>query len=67
MALLIFAAASASVIGLLPQQTKHHGMFLLFVFVLTGIVEFTTNTHLEAEMFPDEGFAHDDAHPLPVP
>lgn len=67
LALLIFAAASASVVGLLPQQTKYHGMFLLFVFVLTGIVEFTTNTHLETEMFPDEGFAHDDAHPLPVP
>eukprot|EP01119_Soliformovum_irregulare_P019382 TRINITY_DN6120_c0_g1_i3.p1 TRINITY_DN6120_c0_g1~~TRINITY_DN6120_c0_g1_i3.p1 ORF type:complete len:360 (-),score=103.07 TRINITY_DN6120_c0_g1_i3:17-1096(-) len=61
--LLIFCAGSAGAIGIFfPQLKKFHGIFLLVIFGLVGIVQFMTNTQFDSELFVDEGFGHDDLH-----
>jgi len=69
--MLSFCAGSAAGIGrVFHQQSKWHGMALLILFVITGAIQYTTNSSFEEEVFPDEGFAHDDQHPnqlLPTP
>jgi Ca2+/Na+ antiporter len=62
MLLTICAASAASIGAFVKQQTKWHGAVLFALFLLTGILQYTTNSHFEEEVFPDEGFAHDDAH-----
>jgi len=63
LALLSVCAGSAAGIGtLFHQQYKWHGIALLLLFVLTGAIQYTTNSHFEGEVFADEGFAHDDQH-----
>jgi len=67
LALLSFCAGSAAGIGkLFHHQSKWHGMALLLLFVITGAIQYTTNSSFEEEVFPDEGFAHDDQHPVQV-
>jgi cation:H+ antiporter len=64
LALLSICAAAAAAIGtLFHQQYKWHGIALLLLFVVTGAIQYTTNSHFDGEVFPDEGFAHDDQHP----
>jgi cation:H+ antiporter len=60
--LTICAGSAAAIGGLVKQQTKWHGALLFALFLLTGILQYTTNSHFEEEVFPDEGFAHDDVH-----
>jgi cation:H+ antiporter len=63
LALLTIGAGTAAAIGaLVKQQTKWHGVILFVLFLATGILQYTTNSHFEGEVFPDEGFAHDDVH-----
>lgn len=65
--LLIVCAGSASGIGaLFNTQTKWHGMCLFVLFVITGCIQYVTNTHFEGEIFVDEGIAHDDVHTNPM-
>jgi cation:H+ antiporter len=64
LALLSFCAGSAAGIGtVFHHQTKWHGLILLLLFVITGAIQYITNSSFEDEVFPDEGFAHDDQHP----
>jgi len=58
----ISAAIAAIIGGLLPSQSKYHGMALLLVFSIIAIIQYTTNSQLDSEVFADESFAHDDAH-----
>jgi len=62
MLLSICAAAAAGIGAIFHSQNKYHGMALFALFAVTGIIQYATNSHLNAEVFPDEGFAHDDAH-----
>jgi cation:H+ antiporter len=65
LALLIVCAGSAAAIGAaFATQTKWHGMCLFVLFVITGCIQYTTNTHFEGEIFMDEGVGHDDVHHL---
>jgi cation:H+ antiporter len=65
LSLLIVCAAAAAGIGFFAQyQTKWHGVGLIFIFMVTGIIQFIVNTHLGMELFLDEGFGHDDQHHL---
>jgi cation:H+ antiporter len=68
--LIICAACSAAIGALFKYQTKWHGLALLILFVVTGIIQYQTNVRLGDEVFPDEGFGHDDNHvqvnPAPV-
>ena len=67
LALLSFCAGSAAGIGtIFHQQTKWHGLILLTLFVFTGAIQFITNSSFQEEVFPDEGFAHDDQHPAKI-
>jgi len=62
--LLSVCAGCAAAIGtLFHQQSKWHGLALLILFLITGAIQYFTNTRFEDEIFPDEGFAHDDQHP----
>jgi len=62
--LLSFCAGAAAGIGkLFHNQSKWHGLALLLLFVITGAIQYITNSSFEEEVFPDEGFAHDDQHP----
>jgi len=59
----VICAVAAAGIGVFAQrQTKWHGLLLFALFAVTGIIQFTTNTRLESEVFADEGFGHDDKH-----
>jgi len=58
----INAATAAGIGALVQQQSKWHGFMLLVLFVITGIIQYTTNSQFDEEIFPDEGFAHDDQH-----
>jgi len=61
--LLSVCAGCAAAIGtLFHQQSKWHGLALLILFLITGAIQYFTNTRFEDEIFPDEGFAHDDQH-----
>jgi len=60
--LIVCAGTAAAIGGLVKQQTKYHGLLLFGLFLLTGILQYTTNSHFEGEIFPDEGFGHDDVH-----
>jgi len=62
--LAICAAAAAGIGTMFNQQFKWHGVALLLLFVLTGAIQFFTNSKFNDEIFPDEGFAHDDQHPV---
>jgi len=67
LALLSICAGSSAAIGaLVKTQTKWHGLALFILFVVTGIIQYTTNSHFEAEIFTDEGFGHDDSVSTPV-
>jgi cation:H+ antiporter len=59
----VCAACAAGIGTMFHQQTKWHGLALLLLFVVTGAIQFFTNSSFEDEIFPDEGFAHDDQHP----
>jgi len=63
--LLIICAAASAAIGLLHSQTKWHGLLLFFLFAVTGVIQFMTNSHFQDEIFPDESFGHDDVHAVP--
>jgi len=57
MTLLIICAGCAAGIGALFQnQTKWHGMALFVLFIIVGVIQYTTNSSVEGEVFLDEGF-----------
>jgi len=59
--LIVCAAAAAGIGALIPNQNKWHGMVLFALFAITGLIQFSTNSHFEEEVFTDEGFGHNDA------
>lgn len=65
LALLIICAGAAASIGYFSKyQSKWHGFLLMLIFLITGIIQFITNSQFRNEIFPDEGFGHDDKHHL---
>ncbi len=62
MLLLTICAAFAAAIGTLVQApTRNHGILLFSVFLVTGLIQYITNSRFGGEIFTDEGFGHDDA------
>lgn len=50
MLLSICAAAASGIGALFHSQNKYHGMALFALFIVTGIVQYATNSHLNAEV-----------------
>jgi len=58
----VCALCAAGIGSLFHAQTKWHGLALYALFVITAVIQYTTNSHYNAEIFPDESFGHDDNH-----
>jgi len=65
LALLSICAGSAAGIGaFFNVQSKWHGAALFALFLFTATIQYTTNTHFDDEIFPDESWAHNDNHSM---
>jgi len=63
--LLGLSATVAACFGAMSRTlNKWHGAALFSLFIAIAIIQYVTNTSLDSEVFPDESFAHDDAHSL---